>query len=81
MLLQIQSLNHLTYAEWKDRKWCKNLGTKNFTDTKKLYVHEIAAVNLSKVYFLKNAKETCKPNNRDWIIAHIFNIINIKMNW
>ena len=24
----------------------------------KFYVHEIAAVNLSKVYFLKNAKKT-----------------------
>ena len=38
----------------------------------KFYVHEIAAVNLSKIYFLKNAKKTCKPNNRDlnrdWII-------------
>ena len=31
----------------------------------KFYVHEIAAVNLSKIYFLKNAKKTCKPNNRD----------------
>ena len=26
---------------------------------------EIAAVNLSKIYFLKNAKKTCKRNNRD----------------
>ena len=33
--------------------------------TKKFYVHEIAAVDLSKIYFLKNAKKTCKPNNRD----------------
>ena len=37
----------------------------------KFYVHEIAAVNLSKINFLKNAKKTCKPNNldlnRDWI--------------
>ena len=37
----------------------------------KFYVHEIAALNLSKTYFLKNAKKTCKPNNRnlnrDWI--------------
>ena len=33
--------------------------------SEKLYVHEIAAVNLSKIYFLKNAKKTCKPNNRD----------------
>ena len=39
----------------------------------KIYLHEIAAVNLSKIYFLKNAKKTCKPNNRDlnrdWIIC------------
>ena len=39
--------------------------TKNFTYTKKFYVHEIAAVDLSKICFLKNAKKTCKPNNRD----------------
>ena len=31
----------------------------------KFYVHEIAAINLSKIYFLKNAKKTCKPKNRD----------------
>ena len=30
---------------------------------KKIYVHEIAAVDLSNIYFLKNAKKTCKPNN------------------
>ena len=40
---------------------------------KKFYVHEIAAVNLTKIYFLQNAKKTCKPNNRnlnrDWIRA------------
>ena len=30
---------------------------------KKFYVHEIAAVNLSKIYFLKNAKKIRKPNN------------------
>ena len=36
---------------------------KNFTFTKKFYVHEIAAVNLSKIYFLKNAKKPCKPTN------------------
>ena len=38
---------------------------------KKFYVHESAAVNLSKIYSLKNAMKTCKPNNcdlnRDWI--------------
>ena len=32
---------------------------------KTFYVHEIAAVNLSKSYSLKKATETCKPNNRD----------------
>ena len=31
----------------------------------KFYVHEFAAVNSSKIYFRKNAKKTCKPNNRD----------------
>ena len=31
---------------------------------KKFYVHEITAVNLSEIYFLKNAKKTCKRNNR-----------------
>ena len=38
---------------------------------KKFCIHEIAAINLSKIYFLKNAKKACKPNNhdlhRDWI--------------
>ena len=33
--------------------------------TKNFYVHEIAAVDLSKFYFLKNAKKTCESNNRD----------------
>ena len=32
--------------------------------------HEYAAVNLSKIYFLKNAKKTFNPNNhnlnQDW---------------
>ena len=31
----------------------------------KSYVDEIAVLNLSKIYFLKNAKKTCKPKNRD----------------
>ena len=37
----------------------------------KFYVHEIAAVDLSKICFLKNAMKTCKRKNcdlnRDWI--------------
>ena len=37
----------------------QKLGHENF------YVHETATVNLSKIYFLKNAKKTCKPNKRD----------------
>ena len=49
--------------------------TKNFTYTKKFYVHEIAVVDLSKIYFLKNAKKTCKPNNcdlnRDWKTTYL----------
>ena len=31
----------------------------------KFSVREIAAMNLSKFYLLKNAKKTCKPNNRN----------------
>ena len=38
---------------------------KDFTYTKIFYVQEIAAVNLSKIYFLKNAKKIYKPNNHD----------------
>ena len=43
-------------------------------------MHEIAAVDLSKIYFMKNAKKTCKPNNRDltrdWISLTSFNDFN-----
>ena len=31
----------------------------------KFYVQEIAIVDLSKMYFLKNAKKTYRPKNRD----------------
>ena len=48
-----------------DCKSRKNSSTKNFTYTKKIDVHEIAALNLSKMYLLENAKNTCKQNNRD----------------
>ena len=57
----------------KDCKSRKSLCMKNFTYTKKVYVHEIAAATLSKIYFLKKAKIACKPNNsglnRDWKIT------------
>ena len=40
---------------------------------KKGYVRKIAAVHLSKIYFLKNAKKTWKTNkrnlNRDWTMC------------
>ena len=45
---------------------------KSYVYKKKNYLHEIAAVKLSKIYFLKSAKKTCKPNkhdlNRNWIM-------------
>ena len=78
-LLWMSSLEHklrifeimILNTKWRDFKSRKNLCTKNFTYTDKSCVHEIAAVNLSKIYPLKNAKEICKPNNRginrDWI--------------
>ena len=54
---------------------------KNFTYKKKVYVNEIAAADLSKIYFLKNAKKTCKPNNRDlnhdWIKQKMLHILTI----
>ena len=44
----------------------------------KFYVHEIAVVDLSKIYFLKNEKKTCKQNNldlnRDWKRSVIISI-------
>ena len=60
-------MNPLTIlnTKWQDCKSRKSLYTKNFTYTKKFYEHEIAAVNLSKINFLKNTKKTCKPDNRD----------------
>ena len=62
----------ISNTRWKDCKSRKNLCTKNFTYTKKFYAHGIAAVNLAKIYFAKNTKKTCKPNNLDlncdWMI-------------
>ena len=59
------------------RTWVKHFRISNFKHKmkrqqipqkpvyEKFYVHEITAVNLWKIYFLKNAKKTCKPNNHD----------------
>ena len=43
-------------------KTCKR---KILRTRKDLYVHEIPAVNSSKIYFLKNTEKTCKPNSRN----------------
>ena len=43
----------------------QKLVTEKFTYTKKCYVHKIAAANSLKIYFLKNTKKTCQPNNCD----------------
>ena len=49
----------------KRQEISRNILYKKFYVRKKFYMHEIAAVNLSKIYFLKNAKKTCKPSNHD----------------
>ena len=50
-------------TKWKDCKSCKNLRTKNFTYTEKLYAHKIAAPNLSKIFLLENAKKHVYQTN------------------
>ena len=53
---------------------------KTLRTRKKIFVYEINAVDLSKIYFLKNAKKTFKPNNRDlnrnWKIKIIKNSVH-----
>ena len=44
-------------TKWKDCRPRKKLCTKNFTYTKKFYVHEIAAVNLLKFYSWKTQRK------------------------
>ena len=50
----------------------------------KFYVHEIAAVNLSKIYFPKNAKKKCKPNKRDlnpdWTTENMWFLYLVEIN-
>ena len=53
-IFKIKILNR----KWKDCKSRKNVCKKNFTYTKIFYVHEITAVNLSRIYLLENAKKT-----------------------
>ena len=69
-------------TKWKDCKSCQNLCMKNFMYKKKFYIHKIAALNLSKIYFQKNAKKTCKPNNcnlnHNWIM--IYQICDVMMS-
>ena len=52
-------------TKWKDGKISQTHVYGKFSYTKQFYVHEIVAVDLSKICFLKDAKKTCKPNNRD----------------
>ena len=59
----------------KRRQIPQKLVHENVTYTKKFYVHEIASANLSKIYFLKNAKKTCKPNNGDLNLDWKINIL------
>ena len=55
----------ISNTKWKDCKSHKNFCPKNFTYMNIFYLDEIAAKNLSKIYFLKNPKKTCKPKNHD----------------
>ena len=43
----------------------QNLVYEKFYVHEKFYIRKIAAVNLSKIYFLKNAKKTGKPSNHN----------------
>ena len=71
-------------TKWKDYISQKR-AYGNFTYTKRFYVHEIAVVNLSKKYFLKKAKKTCKPNNRDlnrdWIKTFVIIFKELSETW
>ena len=59
--LRHEKVKHKT----KRLKIPQKLRTKSFTYTKKFYVQEIATLDFSEIYFLKNTKKTCKLNNRD----------------
>ena len=43
----------------------KVVNEKFYVHEKILRTYEIAALDLPKIYFLKYAMKTCKPNNRD----------------
>ena len=43
----------------------KVVNEKFYVHKKILRTYEIAALDLPKIHFLKNALKTCKPNNRD----------------
>ena len=45
--------------------FCKNSKPLGIFIKKLHHVLEVAPVDLSKIYFLKNAKKKCEPNNRD----------------
>ena len=61
-------VRHFRYSNFKHKMQRLQMPQKLVRE--KFYVHEkilheIAAVELSKLYFLKNAKKSCKPNNRE----------------
>ena len=86
---KLRTLNHSSLTSYNfafiscNKSWKKNEDCKShkkicvqkiLRTQKKFHIHEISAINLSKIYFLKNAKKTCKPNNHDfndWIIKTI----------
>lgn len=47
----------------------KRLHILNCMSDKNVYIHKIAAIDISKIYFLKNAKKTCKLNTTAIYIA------------
>ena len=80
-------VTHFRKSNFKHKM--KRLQIRQKPEYEKLYVdekilHEIAAVNLLKIYFLKITKKTSKPNNRDlncnWIISFLTVSLN-EMNY
>ena len=62
----MKKVTHFQNSNFKHKTTRLEITRNLVTYTKKFYVRENAAVNLSKIYFLKKAKKTCKPNNRDF---------------
>ena len=61
-------------TKWKDSKSRKNLCAKDFTCVKIFYVHDIAVVNLWKIYFLKTQRKHVNQTTAIYIVIGIFNL-------